>query len=34
MAIAADVEISVEYLPHRHGLRDQEPYAGAGLFTP
>jgi hypothetical protein len=30
----SDVELSVEYLPHRHGLRPAEPYAGGKLFTP
>ena len=30
-----DVEILVEYLPHRHALRDEEEYSGPGYpFTP
>ncbi len=29
-----DIEIGVQYLPHRNALRPEEPYAGGYVFTP
>ena len=30
----SEVELSVQYLPHRHGLRNEETYSGGTMFTP
>ena len=32
--VLQDIDIVVEYLPHRHGLRDDERYGKATTFTP
>ncbi len=29
-----DVELIIEYLPHRHGVRLEEQYSGGAMFTP
>ena len=29
-----DIDIVVEYLPHKNAIRDDEVYSGGNLFTP
>ena len=29
-----DIDLAVEYLPHKNAIRDDEEYSGGSLFTP